>query len=1238
MPGPRFGPVAPRTSPGFTPVGSSNPQLVPHGGGGAGGFQPLAPVSQQNLAGGFAQAGGALGVGAVVPRLRTDPQFASQVQSTFGIGAGTSLDEIRNRYQRPSTPLQAFSRIVGFTEAATIGVLKSGVEAVRDAVKFEDPSFIGTTRDILELAAPWMYVNAAGKGFRELPKAVGENISYTDWIKESNNPDSFLYRHAAPIGIGLSFFADPTTYMTFGIAGGSKVAAKGALAAAWKTSFDEADTMLKAGMSTENIDNLAIKLHMGANRPFSLGDALDDLRAVDRQRMGLGGGEGVNLRGNLRGTFARGGRGVNFAGQQIVPGGAIGGALKKAVGRRADESILAPSAMREKMSFVIPDSKLMSIVDDARRTVAMAEFDRVGREAAFAGHMGARGALGMFMDNVDEATTLLDSPSAIKRGTVAIKNIMNSKTAPPFVPQPDRANLFKPGFKPSGPYKPRLEGIQREAKATINRYKKQMENLGMTEDQIGKVDELWNQLTKLHSDPVDVMVEFTARTSAKIHTRQALRQLVQNPMFARIPLDKVESQLAKATDDVDKVGDKLFTARKKLAAAKSPQQKAGLKGAVAKYEAQHLAAKAELATVKATHKAAEKEAGGRAVREREAWGREIGEDALPFKFEGKTYAVPAPIHEAMTQMQNPKFIDGELSRAFKLMNFTQNKWKILATSVNPSFHWMNLMGGAWNNMLGGIYNPMDYLKTMADEYRLRAIESGRKGVLNRLRPMSKSDQEEHAELRAARDIRGVTTSFTQEELMAGGKAPMLRATRVKSRGRTAYTRARRTGVAAALGVYVAPDEWVPDEIDQYEGTMLGAAAVFALPEIARAGTFTAGDVESALRMTPMRVAQKDKSYHQLMDAYSVTLPANFGKFMDSPLAGVGGKAAAKENIWDIGAALAMHFQFDYSRLTHFERYIAKSVFPFYTFYKNNFVLQAVENVKRPRFIEGFQALASFSEYVADDEAADNPAFKQLLPEYFDKLEMFQVPVPNFLRGWLNIPEDNPVYLNPKLPFAALNMFPPFWELANDKNMQPTGAGMQGMLAPLFGAIGPFAGGLPFKALLEYSVGYQLGLARPIDFQRLQSGGWRASYTDAPGFVKLLPKGIQDWFGVFPDPETDQLMMNASMRYVVDQMSTPFITGLGEPVSLVRGEETDKTRANTVAYLTGIRMTPVDPLKLQRGWMYRTKSFLEGQQGELRERGYDLLPDDRRFLKQIRRQVKFTERAWDAKQAELYGQS
>jgi hypothetical protein len=475
-----FGPTAPRTSPGFTPVGSSNPQLVPHGGGGAGGFQPLAPVSQQNLAGGFAQAGGAgaYGIGRAVPRLATDPRYAQQVQDVFGINARTTMDEVSQRFGRPSTPLQVLSRVAGFTEAATIGILKSGVETIRDAVKLEDPSFLGTSKDILETFAPWMFVSAARKGFSEMPKAIKQNMSYTEWIQESNNPDSFLYRHAQPIGIGLSFFADPTTYLTFGTTGASKIAAKGLLSTAWKTSMDEADTMLKAGMSTENIDKLAFQIHLAANRPFSPGDALDDLRAVDRQRMGFGGGEGVNLRGNLRGTFARGGRGINFAGQQIVPGGAIGGALRKVAGRADLETTLSPAAMREKMSFLIPDSKLMSIVDDARRTVAMAEFDRVGREAAYAGHLGAKGALGIFMDDVNAAQTLLNSPSAIKRGQVAIRNMLNSKSAPPFVPQPDRMNLLKPDFKPSGAYAPRLDGMRREVIAAKNRAKKQAVSRG----------------------------------------------------------------------------------------------------------------------------------------------------------------------------------------------------------------------------------------------------------------------------------------------------------------------------------------------------------------------------------------------------------------------------------------------------------------------------------------------------------------------------------------------------------------------------------------------------------------------------------------------------------------------------------------------------------------------------------------------------------------------------------------
>jgi len=103
------------------------------------------------------------------------------------------------------------------------------------------------------------------------------------------------------------------------------------------------------------------------------------------------------------------------------------------------------------------------------------------------------------------------------------------------------------------------------------------------------------------------------------------------------------------------------------------------------------------------------------------------------------------------------------------------------------------------------------------------------------------------------------------------------------------------------------------------------------------------------------------------------------------------------------------------------------------------------------------------------------------------------------------------------------------------------------------------------------------------------------------------------------------------------MATPFITGLGEPLGFIGASaDSGKKAANTLSWMTGIRLTPVDPLRLQRGWLYRMENFLEGKALEYKERGLQPPADDVALLAQIRAQVKGVEAAWDQKQRDLYG--
>lgn len=1145
------------------------------------------------------------------------------------------MAEIAQRYNRPRSALGEIFRVLRIGENVGVGIAKGWASMISQGIKRDGTGFFGTSKDVLEMLPPWAFILGGGHGFIEMKDAIKDDMTYEQWIEESQNPDSFLYRHKMPIGIAASLFGDPLTYMTFGVTGVSKSVVEQVLAKAWDDSFREADYLIATGQAKGSINKVVQAVHVDAGRPFTQGDALAQLRTADRARMGFGEGRlGLNVRGNLRGAFARGGSGVNFMGQQIVKPGLVEKITDKA------PSVVSKRVTRQQLTHtfspLIPDSKLLAISDDARRFVAMKYMRDAANSLATAKTAAAQSGAKIFEIDSALAQALVNSPSYTKRAEVAIRNIFGRDNRPPYAPIEARRGMLRPGYVPSGEYASRLKMMAVSAKGVRTSILKQATNDGLSDATIKGLERKWDDLVQKYDDPVQVVAEFNAFASSQLEIPKQIDKILNHPMFARISREEVTKSLDEAQDAYNIAGDKLFSARKSLKAAKTTQQKASRTRVVRNLEERYAAAKGAWETAKESYKLEVEEAGSRVVPSGEAWGSSIDETAVPFRWRGKTYHVAQPVADAIHDLRNPRYVDQELSRALKVINYPQNKWKILATSVNPSFHVMNFVGGMWNNMLGGIYNPGDYLSTVADVYRMRAAESGRRGLLDTVggalgRPFTPGRLADVKEEVAEFQARHAGSTLVKEELGQKLK-PSLQSLDKRGKARRAFTAARRAYGITSVAAMVAPDSWVPDDVQEYLNPLVGAGLL--LPEIAKVGGIAANDVEETLRLTPFRVAARDKSYHQMMDAWSVRLPADYPAWAaETPWGKI---PNAKETTWDIGASLANRFQFDYSKLTDTERRFAKTIFPFYTFYKNNFVLQVTENLKRPRFLEGFEALAQFSDYIADDDPANNAGFKDLLPEYFDKLSMFQIPVPNFIRKPLGLPDDEPLYLNPKLPFASLNLIPPLWQFANSNDMQPTGSKMLNMLAPIFGAVGPFAGGAPFKIGLEYSVGYQLGLARPIDFQRLQSGGWRQSSTEIPGYAQYLPGPLKDWFGIHRDPKTKRYMMNSSMRYVLDQLASPFITGFGAPMALENSANQELAAANTVSWLTGIRMTPVDPLRLQRGWLYRMESFLESQRGELKERGLKPTQDDQLFLQRIRAQLKVVERAWDKQNEEAFG--
>jgi hypothetical protein len=383
----------------------------------------------------------------------------------------------------------------------------------------------------------------------------------------------------------------------------------------------------------------------------------------------------------------------------------------------------------------------------------------------------------------------------------------------------------------------------------------------------------------------------------------------------------------------------------------------------------------------------------------------------------------------------------------------------------------------------------------------------------------------------------------------------------------------------------------------------GASLVGRAPEAARIGReHIGGPIENLVRMAPFMKEARDPANIRLLEAFGPPrVPGWTPGFVTKNM---------QKDLYDIGANLTRKFQFDYSELTDFERVWAKSIFPFYTYYRKNFVLQAGELVKQPRVMASTYKTMN---YISENDEELGPDMSALIPSYMDNLMAFQVPVPQSVRSVLGLPKDQPLFLNPKMPFAGLNLLPAVWNLFKDKDTFPQRA--MRVLAPIFGSVGPHTMGIPgAKIALEYATGDQLGLARPIDFQRASSNDYRDSYRAAPFWTKYMPKPLQNWMGIVTT-NGGQKMMTASNLYILEQVATPFISNWGNSVAPDASTESDKgkARANMVSWMTGVRLIPADMHRLFKNQSYAIKNRLESKQAELRQRGLELTPQDQHDL-------------------------
>ncbi len=608
-----------------------------------------------------------------------------------------------------------------------------------------------------------------------------------------------------------------------------------------------------------------------------------------------------------------------------------------------------------------------------------------------------------------------------------------------------------------------------------------------------------------------------------------------------------------------------------------------------------------------------------------------------FKWRGKRYAVASDVWDAFKEFTNDAYLDHETKRWLRLINAPQNWWKIYATSPNPAFHVMNLIGAVWNNLLAGIYNPLDYVDSLAYLYRSNLESMAERGERRfyGLGPTAQStgktqeaaavvsEAEKRGGLGRSSFIFAETSRGAQKDILGEAMSPHPRQLLSPSHAGISKKRfaVRRTRQALAVASFATANP--------------GLGFLLAAPEAAKFGKKLGGTIEDVVRLVPFLSGANDVAVRKVLEAYGPKATPGWDRWI---------KREQKEwsrtqtiAMYDIGAQVSKQFQFDYTDLTNFERTWVRMIFPFYTYFRKNFTLQAAELAKQPRVVATTEKLFN---YVAE-HGEDLGGMEEILPEYFDKLGAFQIPVPGWARERMGLPQDQPVFLNPKLPFLSLNLFPPFWELFRD-NGTPTPQKLGEIAAPFLGMVGPLAGPVPgAKIFLEAYLNRSLGLNRPLDYQRAQSNDWRNAYSPAPGWFKYLPAPIISAFGVIPNVDIHQTeqgyIVSNTGKYILEQMATPFINSYGNTIPASGSEYAqNRARADTVAWITGIRLMPVDAIRLHRQMAYRLESMLEGRQAELRAQGKELDLEDRHVLKVLRRSIKVIERAYDEQEEEYYG--
>lgn len=1121
------------------------------------------------------------------PSRSLTPQFALDQLSTRPLSSGEATyyqsvyENILQRAKdegRPLGFLNVVMKVLNVGTGAVSGLLKGVGESIDESKANRKGGFwdkIGLD------VAPWEWFTALGSGFSEIPEAVGSGYNFSQLIKERHDPDSFFYRHARPIGLTLDIVLDPTTYLSFGATTAGKTAARRVWANSWKRSVEDATQAIangakvtvggkKVALADLGMSRATLMMHMENARPFTLGDALQSIRnnALDtRQAMKAGEyGRTNQLRAYMLPTSRPGGQGIRFAGMELPGTPAVLEYVSKSLKSKLHNSKAALS-IDEIVKYNGGDLLPQHIVDEV-----MADVYQTASKVNFRDFMEVtlKSDMGRFRDEArafhEQAIKIADEARML--GPHTYSTLEQRKMG--FQALRLGEKTVKGSAIPANP----ARRINAQVRAAIEPVRKMADEFGIDE---AEVDRWWQKAlhnTQSLEDPTIALYEFYWRAMTDIHKKRFMDHLFADPMFAT----------------------KL---RRKAGESKELDVKFGLVD-----EAAEIADDVYSPFTTALDK------------------RLIPPNMELISHRGSRYAVRTEVAEAIRKFRNPAVMDQELKKFVQRAGKIQDLWKIPATVMNPAFHTMNFTGAVWNNLLNNTWNPVDYVRALGVVYRTAVEQAAKEGrrsalTLGRVAESTKATRAAAGVFGEAEARGGIGRSGFIWGDVVGGRERALGELR---RGRqTAFEKVYKRAPGESKKRFTLKQARRAAVIGGAATGNIPLAAIAAAPEIAAAGRKVGGLIEDVVRLAPFMKHANDPYILHYLDEYG---PITVGKGVIHDLS-----RDQTSLMYDIGGDITKHFQFDYTDISLPERYL-KQLFPFWVYYKNNFLLQLKETVKQPRIALTAQKLAN---YIAD-EGESLGGIEDILPHYFDNLGAFQIPVPGWAREKMGLPKDAPLFLNPKLPhFAAYAMFPPLWDAFRDTGENTWEKFARIAITPWAGSIGPLAPApIPgAKLMFEAWANRSLGLGRPIDFQRASSSDIRSSYVPAPGWAKYLPQAVQDWLGIFESPNGRGRVMTATSQYLLNSLSTPFISNLGKSVTIDAQNE-GKARADLVSWMTGIRLMPIDALRLTRAWAYSQENLMEGRRSELQEKGADLPPDELAYLRELRANLDLIESIYDAR--------